>query len=477
MGSWLQIRIDHFTSTRGIREKIWVTLTIVSFLTIVTGFGLTFYLYEKFYVENQKEQLLQQGEDLVAEYYTSHGGDSFYTRLYWTNENSIAEVVYIENAEDLQSGVTIQDEKYDTIINEEERQKLLNNESVVSVHRFPSFESNMLAVLLPIFHQEQLSSVVLLYMPLQDVYEPFESLRLILFGALMLLILCIIWIGKELTDRLIDPLLQMKNISHKMAQGDFTQRIHVYSYDEVGALSESFNQLAYSLEMVDEQRREFLQNVSHELRTPLSYIRGYTEAILDGVVKDEEEEKRYIAIIHREVDRLNRLVNDLLDLAQLEGDSYPMKAEPIPFAQLVHDVVNRFQLRAKQQYITIKQEVDEGAIVNGDSDRLEQVVSNVLDNALRYSDSSDTITLRVVQEGYNVLFSIEDTGCGIPEADVAKIAERFYRVDKARTRKHGGVGLGLAIVQQIVEKHNGTIKIESELGIGTKIIVTLPAFL
>lgn len=179
-------------------------------------------------------------------------------------------------------------------------------------------------------------------------------------------------------------------------------------------------------------------------------------------------------IIQDEATRLSRLVHDLLDLAQLEGDSYPLTMEPIVFAQLIHDVLDQMAFIADKKSITFKRTLEEDCIVYGDSDRLQQVIRNLLDNAIHYTPSGKSISIELqVHQGVAEL-KVTDEGSGIPKEDLPHVSERFYRVNKARTRKDGGSGLGLAIVYQIIKKHHGTFGIQSEPGFGTTAIIQLP---
>ncbi|WP_245947337.1 sensor histidine kinase [Bacillus taeanensis] len=468
MGSWVQIR------RLGIKQKIWMTLSIVSLFTILTGIGLTFYLYEKFYVEKQIELLLMQGKRLEAVYDQNGKGEEFLKRVQWTDEGSEGKVIFTDDPMLLSAGVPY-DEYFNTnLITFEERQQLLAGKEVIMIREHPRFNQDILAVTIPLLQEELLQGAIFLYMPLEVVYEPFQSIRLLLLLALVFVLLIVIVGGRKISDHLISPLKKMEVISHKMMDGDFTQRIHIKTRDEIGSLSQSLNSLASSLEKVEQQRREFLQNVSHELRTPLSYIKGYTEAIRDGVVVDNEDRNKYMNIIHHEVSRLQRLVNDLLDLAQLEGDSYPMKHEPLSFAQLTLDVLERYELITKQKNIKIQEQLDDDIIIEGEADRLEQVISNLLDNAIRYTLEGKELFISLSQQQSSAVFTIQDLGPGISEEDLPKVVDRFYRVNKARTRKDGGTGLGLAIVNQIVKKHRGIFLIESEEGIGTTVTVKLP---
>ncbi|WP_407271000.1 sensor histidine kinase [Radiobacillus sp. PE A8.2] len=459
----------------GLKYKIWTTIIVVSLIMITIGTGLTYYLYEKFYVEKQKSSLVMQGEALKSFYTSTADHHAFLEKIAWTDETSDATVIFTDDPMLLSAGIPFEGFADTNLITFEERQRLLNGEQVILIRKHPRFNQEILAVTIPLLEERQLKAVIFLYMPLADIYEPFQSIRDVLVVTLVIVFILIMVIGLQMINHIIKPLKKMEDIAGKMSQGDFSRRIKIMKADEIGNLAHSFNVLAASLEEVDKKRREFLQNVSHELRTPLSYIKGYTEAINDGLVSKEDTDK-YITIIQNEVERLTRIVNDLLDLAQLEDDSYPIRREPLPFAQLILDVVERFQFLANQKNIEIILDVDEDIIVNGDADRLEQVVSNVIDNALRYTSAGEELKLCLEQEGLYAKLFIKDTGPGIPEEALPYVFERFYRVNKSRTRKEGGTGIGLSIVYQIVKRHDGDLRIESVNNNGTTVTIMLPLY-
>ncbi|UOQ84081.1 sensor histidine kinase [Gracilibacillus salinarum] len=459
----------------GLKQKIWLTIMLVSVLTISIGTGLTYYLYEKFYVDEQQDALMIQGEQLVSYYNQAENKDEFRTRVEWTDNTSDAEIIYTEDPMLLSAGIPNESFSDSNLITYEERQKLLDGEKVVFIRKHPRFDQDILAVTLPLIEENKLAGAVFLYMPLTAIFEPFQSIRIILVALVTILLLVVLGLGIKMTNHIIQPVKEMEAISYEMAQGNFYKRMKVTKSDEIGHLAESFNVLASTLEEVDQKRREFLQNVSHELRTPLSYIRGYAEAFED-LADEPEQRKKYIQIINNEVNRLIRLVNDLLDLAQLEDESYPMKKEPLPYAQLIADVMERFEIVLNQKRVQIVSELEDDIVVLGDTDRLEQVVSNLLDNSIRYSPEGQAVKIILKKHGMNAQLMIKDVGPGIPEDELPQIMERFYRVNRARTRKDGGTGIGLSIVYQIVSKHQGNIKFESQPGEGTTVLVEIPLF-
>ena len=226
---------------------------------------------------------------------------------------------------------------------------------------------------------------------------------------------------------------------------------------------------------LENMRKEFVANVSHELRTPLTSIKSYSETLLDGALEDKETAERFLGVINAEADRMTRLVKDLLQLSRLDNQQMNWNFEKISLKELVKSTVERMELEAKSR----KQKLEcfvlgETPQIEADYGRLEQVVFNVLGNAIKYTPEKGQVTVYIGKIYNDVYFKVSDTGIGIPESDLTRIFERFYRVDKARSREMGGTGLGLAIAKEIVEAHAGTITIASQMNKGTEVTVRLP---
>ena len=236
-------------------------------------------------------------------------------------------------------------------------------------------------------------------------------------------------------------------------------------------------------------RRDFVANVSHELRTPLAAIAGYTETLLGGAVDDPDKARRFLGIVERHTERLGRLVNDLLTLSDLELGRTELRRGLVRAENVIEATFEVLRARAAQQGLTLEHEIAPGMPpLDADQDRLEQALLNLVDNAIKYTPSGGHIIVRArpvpptgdaARRGsaaeYGEL-SVEDTGVGVPSEDLPRLTERFYRVDKARSRELGGTGLGLAIVKHIIQAHGGSMTIESELGRGTTVRLIVPVY-
>ncbi len=229
------------------------------------------------------------------------------------------------------------------------------------------------------------------------------------------------------------------------------------------------------LKQLERTREEFIANVSHELRTPLSHIKGYTETLLGGAKDDPEVAARFLQTIARNAERLQLLIEDLLTISELESGRVTLKLQPLPLQSVVGKVFDDFKTRADAKTVTLTNSAS-ALKVSADAVRLEQVLSNLVDNAIKYGRSGGRVTIgaRSADDGKVEVF-VQDDGPGLPADSLERVFERFYRVDKGRSREQGGTGLGLAIVKHIVQSHGGTVWAKSEAGKGTTFYFTLPA--
>jgi two-component system phosphate regulon sensor histidine kinase PhoR len=231
---------------------------------------------------------------------------------------------------------------------------------------------------------------------------------------------------------------------------------------------------------LERMRSEFVANVSHELKTPVAAVKGFAETLLAGAMNDPETARSFLTIIQEESDRLNRLIGDILELAKIESRRAPLQFSPIEAAPFLERLVEMMLAEAARKNIRIDWEAEEGLFFEADEDRLRQILLNLLQNGINYTPEGGRVHVRaeaVPAEGdgeERVRITVSDTGIGIPKKDIPRIFERFYRVDKARSRSSGGTGLGLSIVKHLVELHHGAIRVESAVGVGSSFIMELP---
>jgi two-component system phosphate regulon sensor histidine kinase PhoR len=225
---------------------------------------------------------------------------------------------------------------------------------------------------------------------------------------------------------------------------------------------------------LETMRQDFIANVSHELKTPLTSIKGFVETLLGGALKDKENSRHFLEIIQSHTERLNNLVNDLLSLSYLESREIQLDLEVFNLKDLVDEVMSGFAVRLKNRSIAVRNDLSGDLSVKADKEKIEQTITNLIDNAVKFNKEKGHLKIYAKEEDNEVKIIIEDSGAGIPTKDIPRIFERFYRVDKTRSRELGGTGLGLSIVKHIVELHSGKVGVESTEGLGSKFWFTLP---
>ena len=239
-------------------------------------------------------------------------------------------------------------------------------------------------------------------------------------------------------------------------------------------LAAAFNQMSEQVHNLDEARNQFVSNASHELKTPLATIKILVESMLYQDDMPPELRQEFLTDINREIDRLSSVVGDLLTLVHIDSHKLRLRREMMVFAETVRESVKRLQPLAKKRGQEISVEITDPCEMFADPGKLAQVCYNIIENAIKYTPDGGKITVRLRRMGRDAVLDISDTGVGIPEEDLAHVFDRFYRVDKARSRDTGGTGLGLSIVQQIVRLHAGSVTVQSKRGEGTTFTVQLP---
>jgi signal transduction histidine kinase len=292
----------------------------------------------------------------------------------------------------------------------------------------------------------------------------------ILVGGCVAVILTLVF-----SHSIVSPIDALTKAAQKMEHGDLSQHVDVKSGGEVGQLAKAFNAMADGLQHVEQLRRNMVTDVAHELRTPLSNLRGYLEAMQDGVVAPTPEN---IASLHQEVMLLNHLVDDLQELALVEGSQLRLNQQSVQLSDEVNKTISITQPEADMKGINLKANIPPDLpAVSVDPERLKQVLRNLLENSLAYTPEHGNVYIEAHSQNGMVQVSVKDSGIGIAPDHLPYIFERFYRADRSRTRSTGGAGLGLAIVKKIVEAHGGQVSAESVLEKGTTINFTLPTIM
>jgi two-component system phosphate regulon sensor histidine kinase PhoR len=337
------------------------------------------------------------------------------------------------------------------------------------------------------------SGALRLAVPLKDIKTAVNDIRKQLLAAVVLAFLPAMILAAFFARYVSSKLATIIDYAGKLARGDFQARLEHGGSDELGVLTSQLNNTGEKLQAMFEQlqhehaeleklervRKDFVINVSHELRTPLASIQGYTETLLDGALHDPEHNIRFLSIIKQNAERLGRLTEDLMTLSRLELKTTKFQFASYYARDLLKDCCDSMQPIAEKKSIQLVLEPGpEEAEVFCDSEAVHQIVSNLLDNAIKYTPDNGQITLgyRRAHQGSTEMMEVyvRDSGTGIPSEDLPRLFERFYRVDKARSRQLGGTGLGLAIVKHLVRAMGGDVRVESEAGGGSTFLFTLP---
>lgn len=338
---------------------------------------------------------------------------------------------------------------------------------------FGYFEDKMLSVMVPVTSDFRINGYVAIHLPLQDVYQQRESLLaridflfLLVFGLSFVILIFFSLVVYR-------PLKKIINGAKEYASGNLTHKIDVKSHDEMGYLASTLNYMSGELNKTGEYQRKFVANVSHDFRSPLTSIKGYVEAILDGTIPPEMQEK-YLKIVLFETERLHKLTQSLLTLNDIDDKGNMLDLTSFDINAVIKDTAASFEGTCTKKRISISLILASRTLyVCADMGKIQQVLYNLIDNAIKFSNNDSTITVETTEKHGKVFVSVKDTGCGIPKASITKIWERFYKLDASRGKDRKGTGLGLSIVKEIITAHNQNINVISTEGVGTEFIFTL----
>ncbi len=361
----------------------------------------------------------------------------------------------------------VTNEAYDSLVftrfNFPDRDRLVEGNSIeINGEVNPITKEEMSLFIKPVQTGATYQGAIVVYTPLEQIREPLNEIYLriwtITATAVILSILIIYYIAQRMLFR---PLAELNTIARKISKGEVTQRVLVTSTDEIGQLSESFNTMAESLEQTDKNRRDFLSNISHELRSPITSIRGFIAGILDGIIPMDKE-KYYLKIVYDEIQRLTRLVNDLLDLSAMESGKFSFKLTELDINEIIKVCITKFETKINDKGLKVGVTLEgDHLYVAGDRDRLIQVITNLVDNSIKHAPDNGNVKIVSRTKGKKVHISIYNDGPSIPENDIKFIWDRFYKGDKSRTNKVS-TGLGLPIVRNIITQFGEDIWVENK---------------
>lgn len=319
----------------------------------------------------------------------------------------------------------------------------------------------------PIYSGDELIGGIFVMASIEDLYQSLDLIRKSIILAGVGAVFLALGLTFILSRKLSSPLIEMEKATRRIATGELDTRISNESKDEIGSLAAAINDLAIELHRYRSNRQEFLANISHELQTPITYLEGYSSALENELYRNEEEKKQYLQIIQQEASRMSTLVKDLFDLSKMEEGKIALVFEEVDLVEVVENAMLKTKMKAQEKGLQLNfTHSHDLPSIEADGLRMEQILINIIENAIRYTESG-TVKVKLSNNLDTIKVQIEDSGIGIPQEDIPFLFERFYRVEKSRSREFGGTGLGLAIVKQLVELQGGTISVESQIGKGT----------
>lgn len=450
--------------------KLIVTFTgTLAFITVLIAIVLSTWYRANFF--KQKKEILDKQSVIISEMTISYVNVDKTSDLKKLNQvlsivsSSIdADILITDNLGIAYafSNDEIKDMQASSIgIPEGDMEKLRNGESVEH-GRGSRFSFSKHTYLKPIFNGDYFMGVIVMTTSEENIRNElgkvYELVWLLVFIGIILAGGIIYYFSKRL---IVNPLAKLNSAANKLAKGDVKQRVEVISDDEIGELSTSFNIMAESLEKVEKNRNDFISNVSHELRSPITSMKGFVAGILDGVIP-KDRENYYLNIVHDEIKRLSRLVDELLDISSMEDGKFKLNKIEIDINTLIKICLANLETKIINKNLDVEVVLeDEHKFVYADRDRIIQVITNLVDNAIKYTDDGGKIKVTTKSKGSKVYVSIFNSGSQMTDEQIIHIWDRFYKADKSRTNKES-TGLGLPIVRLILSQHGEEIWVKNE---------------
>lgn len=449
--------------------KIITNFTAILAIILVASSIILTFAFRSIYSSYFYDKLEKQGEIITDLVNTSLvEGESSYKSLQLVLDNvkdvMDTDVLVCDNIEFVYAGSKeIKKEMSKTKISiDEQYASILQKNEIVKDGEVKAGDSSKEAYLKPIFKGDKYWGAII-YMPSDSVMNGylFKVYKIIWISTLVTLVLAVAGANYLTKKQLVNPLKEIYLVANKLARGEVTNRIQVKSNDEIGELGRSFNLMAESLEAVDTNRRDFISNVSHELRSPITSMKGFIAGMLDGVIP-KDKENYYLKLVYDEINRLSRLVNDLLDISSMEVGKFKLTIMEVDINALVKRCLLNIESKVKDKGIHINASLEnEHLYVYADSDRIMQVLTNLLDNAIKYGGEEGIISVSTRIKGPKVHVAVYNKGSKMTEEEMAHIWDRFYKSDKSRTNKES-TGLGLPIVRLIMTQHKEDVWVRNE---------------
>ncbi|MFD2655086.1 sensor histidine kinase [Gracilibacillus thailandensis] len=452
--------------------KLGATILFLQLIILIPLGYIILQLILNYSMNETEQQLVQLSEKYATQVNSIDDPENLQLLEHLADMTDTSAVILDQNGETVLQ-TNWHDDITDEVLANPQIKQLKAGETIVEDYTFNS--TTYLKVAQPITNQDNIQGSVVLFSSFglisNSIHNIIFFVILASLGAVVLAIGFTFFISKKLGA----PLIAMEKVAKQIAEKkNFSLRVDYKANDEIGSLAHAINHLSETLERYQTNRNEFFSNITHELKTPLTYVKGYANAVRNEMYQSKEERDEFLEIIENETDHISNLMDDLTDLSKIEEGKIDLNKEDINMNKLAEEMIRRSQFRASEKGLSLHLDIPDSTIfLFADKNRLDQVLTNLVENAVRYTEKGN-ITLAVTEERNDVIMQVKDTGIGIKEEDIPYLFERFYRVDKSRSRANGGTGLGLAIVKNLVEMHDGDIHVDSELNKGTTITLRFP---
>lgn len=462
---------------KSIRYRLFIGISLFILIIIGTSLVLNTQLLEKYYLDKKKDLLVEYAND-INELYNGSINNVVKEKLQ-ALENRMDANFLISSREGqvkyktyTQNGGMGMNSPWTPSLSKEGVWKVTRGEVIFEFRQHQKVQTDFLVM----GYELNNSDIMLLQVPLAAVKETIDVANDFFMYIGIASIAIGMFFSFGFAKQFTRPIIELNHITKGLAELDFSRKSEINTKDEIGELAQNVNYLSSKLDntitelnqankklrediekerQIDEMRKKFISNVSHELKTPISLIKGYSEGLKDSVIEDEESKEYYCDVIIDEADKMDKLVKDLLDLSHIESGYFELQEEAFDIGRVVEGILKKYHPILKEKGINLTTRELETIMVKGDPTRIEQVLTNFINNAINHLDENKILEIDVTKENNEAKVSVFNSGRNIPEDELDNLWVSFYKVDKARSRKYGGTGLGLAIVKGILNLHNG----------------------
>jgi len=462
----------------GIKRR-WVKTYVITIFLIAIIIGLAFlFTTKKFYYNSVKQTLLNKAI-ISSEFYNKYILRDNYT-FEELSKLIIKDFKDYDKMElqliDSRANLLFSSTGFSTNlkVKSEDVLEALNGERGYIFSKSEFTNEKIIAVSVPLIdNRKNIIGVLRLISSTERIDLIIKKYVIYVFAALTVIILILMILSITFSKSILKPIQEIITVAEEMAEGKLSNRIEKTYNDELGVLADTINHMADEIQKSEILKNDFISSVSHEIRTPLTAIAGWGETIITGDINNKEEVEKGLSIIIRETNRLSNMVEELLDFSRMESGRFSLYLEKVMIDHEIDEILEIYSYKAELKNVNIvKQYSLKGIEIEADRNRIKQVFINIIDNAVKFTKSGGKVSVNIEKEGSKVLITIEDTGIGIKEKEIDLITKKFY---KGNTNVSGS-GLGLAITKEIINLHGGEFRVESEYGVGTKVIVIFDKF-